>query len=71
MLPYLTEHLQGRPGIPVSNDHRCALSTEEVAYILDKKVDSSEVKQLMLEAEKIKAGPRAFPPGRCVEPIKE
>jgi hypothetical protein len=46
------------------------LSTEEVAFILDKKVDSSEVKKLMAESEKVRA-PKQQPSKPVLEMVEE
>jgi replication factor C large subunit len=55
VLPYLVKMFKADHEFRVSMIGAMKLSTEEVAFLLDKKVDSAEVKKLMLESEKAKA----------------
>ena len=55
ILPYLVEMFKADHEFRLSMIGAMKLSTEEVAFLLDKKVDSAEVKKLMLESEKAKA----------------
>lgn len=55
VLPYMTEIFRADREFRVSMINEMRLSTEEVAFILEKKVDSSEVKKLMIESEKARA----------------
>ncbi len=52
VLPYLTSIFQADHEFRVSMTAAMRLGMEEVAYLLDKKVDSAEVKNLMKEVER-------------------
>ena len=70
MLPYMVQMFKGDPEFRLSMIGTLHLSTEEVAFILDKKVDSSEVKKLMLESERIRAS-RERPSKPVVDMVEE
>ncbi len=70
VLPYFTEMFKADPEFRLTMINTLRLNTEEVAFILDKKVDSSEVKKLMLESEKAKASMEPVPKS-IPEPIEE
>ncbi len=48
VLPYLVQMFKADPEFRMTMINTLRLSTEEVAFLLDKKVDSAEVKKLML-----------------------
>lgn len=52
VLPFMTSMFRTDPEFRLSIIDSIGLTTEEVAYLLDKKVDSAEVKRLMQEVEK-------------------
>jgi replication factor C large subunit len=55
VLPYLVQIFKADHEFRLAMIGDLGLSTEEVAFLLDKKVDSAEVKKLMLESEKARA----------------
>ncbi|MCX6650851.1 MAG: replication factor C large subunit [Methanomassiliicoccales archaeon] len=54
VLPYFTAIFRADKEYRLAMIKEMKLDTEEVAFILDKKVDSAEVKHLMAEAEKLR-----------------
>ncbi|HNX47178.1 MAG TPA: replication factor C large subunit [Methanomassiliicoccales archaeon] len=70
VLPYFIEMFKADPEFRLTMINTLRLNTEEVAFILDKKVDSSEVKKLMLESEKAKASMEPVPKS-IPEPVEE
>jgi len=74
VLPYLTELFRADREFRLAMISAMRLTIEEVAFLLDKKVDAAEVKQLMQEAERSRAtGEKAAasPPQRAPEEEKK
>ncbi|HPD09165.1 MAG TPA: hypothetical protein PKZ73_05080, partial [Methanomassiliicoccales archaeon] len=74
VLPYLTELFRADREFRLAMIGAMRLTIEEVAFLLDKKVDAAEVKQLMQEAERSRAtGEKAAasPPQRAPEEEKK
>jgi len=70
VLPYLVQMFKADHEFRVSMINTMHLSIEEVAFVLDKKIDSAEVKKLMLESEKAKA-PKEQPVKTMVPRVEE
>ena len=59
VLPFITTMFRSDPEFRIHMIDTMGLSTEEVAYLLDKKVDAAEVKRLMQEVEKLRPAKEA------------
>jgi len=73
VLPYLTAIFRADKEYRLAITNDLDLDTEEVAYILNKKVDSAEVKHLMTEVVKLRESKlvRSAAPVCSVEPVEE